>query len=78
MLDFEYALIEAVKDPDSVRKSARFQNARLFTKYFDNIREGKYIVVVVVSDTKPEQRDWIITAYMARKLSDRGIEWERK
>ncbi|HPS58749.1 MAG TPA: hypothetical protein PK514_11650 [Spirochaetota bacterium] len=76
--DFEPAVKEAVVNPDSVRKSARFQNARLFTKFFENIRGGKYTVVVVVSDTKPEQRDWIITAYITRKLSDGEIEWEKK
>ena len=76
--DYESAVKEAVIDPDSVRKSSRFQNARMFTKYFDNIRGGKYTVVVVVSDTQPEQRDWIITAYITRKLSDGVIEWEKK
>ena len=76
--DYESAVEETVLDPDSVRKSARFQNARMFTKYFNNIRGGKYAVVVVVSDTQPEQRDWIITAYITRKLSDGEIEWEKK
>lgn len=76
--EYEPAVKEAVINPDSVRKSARFQNARLFTKFFENIRGGKYTVVVVVSDTKPEQRDWIITAYITRKLSDGEIEWEKK
>lgn len=76
--DYEKAVSETVLDPDSVRKSSRFQNARMFTKYFENIRGGKYSVVVVVSDTQPEQRDWIITAYITRKLSDGEIEWEKK
>ncbi len=76
--DYESAVCETVLDPDSVRKSARFQNARMLTKYFENIRGGKYTVVVVVSDTQPEQRDWIITAYITRKLSDGEIEWEKK
>lgn len=35
-------------------------------------------VVVIVSDTKPEQRDWIITAYITRKLSDGEMEWEKR
>ena len=65
-------------DPDSIRKSARYQNARIFTKYFDNIRNGKYIAVVILSDAIPEQRDWIITAYITRKLNGGEIEWEKK
>lgn len=76
--DYESAVSETVLDPDSVRKSARFLNARMFTKYFENIRGGKYTVVVVVSDTQPEQRDWIVTAYITRKLGDGEIEWEKK
>ena len=76
--DYESAVKETVLDPDSVRKSSRFQNAQMFTKFFENIRGGKYTVVAVVSDTQPEQRDWIITAYITRKLSDGEIEWEKK
>lgn len=76
--DYEIAVKETVYDPDSIRKSIRFQNARLFTRYFENIRGGKHSVVVVVSDTMPAQRDWIITAYISRKISDGGIEWEKK
>jgi len=55
--DYESAVKETVFVPDSVRKSSRFQNARMFTKHFENIRGGKHTVVVVVSDTQPEQRD---------------------
>jgi hypothetical protein len=51
--EIESAVSETVLDPDNVRKSARFQNARMFIKYFKNIRGGKYTVVVVVSDIQP-------------------------
>ena len=76
--DYESAVKDTVIDPDSVRRSSRFQNAKLFTRYFENIRGGKYTVVVIVSDAKPEQRDWIITAYITRKLGDGEIEWQKK
>lgn len=76
--EFEYTLEHTIANPDTVRKSSRFINARLFTKYFDNIRNGKYIVVVIVNDAHLETRDWIITAYMTRKLSDGVVEWEKK
>ena len=42
------------------------------------VRGGKNTVVVVVSDIYPEQRDWIITAYITRKLGDGGVEWQKK
>lgn len=76
--NYESAVKETILDPDSIRKSLRFNQARMFAKYFENIRGGKYTVVVVVSDSHPEQRDWIITAYITRKLSDGEIEWEKK
>ncbi len=76
--EYESALIGALTDPDSVRKSDRFPNARLFTKFYEDIRSGRYAVVVVVSDTDPVERDWIITAYVTRKISGGIIEWEKK
>ena len=46
-------IAETLAEPDQIRISARFKNARLFTRWFDNVRGGKYIVVVVVSETGP-------------------------
>jgi hypothetical protein len=68
---------ETIADPDQIRISARFKNARLFTRWFDNVRGGKYIVVVVVSESSPVKRHWIITAYIARKLVGGETEWKR-
>lgn len=59
-------------DPDQIKRN---NNQRLFIRWFDSVRKGKYIVVVVVSDLLPK-RHWIVTAYIARKLSKDGIiEW---
>ncbi|MDP3013123.1 MAG: hypothetical protein Q8M92_02690 [Candidatus Subteraquimicrobiales bacterium] len=71
-------IAETLADPDQVRLSARFRGARLFTRWFDNIRGGKYVVVVVVSENRPVGRHWIITAYIARKLAGGEVEWRRK
>lgn len=70
-------LVKTLADPDQVRRSARFNNARLFTKWFDNVRDGKHIVVVVVTDAAPKERHWVVTAYIARKLAGGVIEWTR-
>jgi len=51
-------------DPDEVRRSARLArlaNARLFSRCFDDITEGKQVVVVVVSEAAAH-RHWVITA----------------
>ncbi|MBS1786851.1 MAG: hypothetical protein JST85_03975 [Acidobacteria bacterium] len=69
-------LAETLAVPDQIRRSARFNNARLFTRWFDNVRDGKHIVVVV-TDAAPNERHWVITAYIARKLAGGVIEWTR-
>ncbi|HEX6384103.1 MAG TPA: hypothetical protein VF177_05485 [Anaerolineae bacterium] len=71
-------IAETLAQPDQVRRSTRFHEARLFTRWFDTVRQGKYIVVVVVTDSGPSIRHWIVTAYIARKLSSEGaIEWQQ-
>jgi len=70
-------IADTLADPDQVRRSARFTNARLFSRWFESIRHGKYIVVVVVGELVPSDRHWIITAYIARKLVEGEIEWKR-
>ncbi len=74
---FRECIAETLADPDQVRRSARFANARLFSRWFDNIKGGKQVVVVVVSQSVPDSRHWIITAYMVRKLEGGGLEWKR-
>lgn len=71
------ALMVTLADPDEVRRSARFNNARLFTRWVDDLRSGKHVVVVVVTDDAPNERHWIVTAYMARKLVGGMSEWTR-
>lgn len=70
-------IMEVVGEPDQVRRSSRMGNARLFARWFDDLRGGKYVVVVVVSDPGCKPRSWIITPYLARKLKEGEIEWER-
>ena len=71
------SMIQTVADPDEVRRSKRFGNALLFSRWFDDLRGGKYVVVVVVGDSGDNKRNWIITAYIARKLAEGETEWQR-
>ena len=76
--DHRQCIADTLADPDQVRRSSRVSNTRLFSRWFDLLRGGKYVVVVVASDSPPSSRNWIITAYIARKLATGGdIEWER-
>ena len=63
--------------PDQVRRSLRMSSARIFCRRFDEIRQGKYVVVVVVSESMPVMRHWIITAYMTRRLANGEVEWRK-
>ena len=64
-------------DPEEVRKSVRFGSARLFSRWYSDLRKGKHVVVVVVSELDPSERHWIITAYIARKLAEGEVEWRQ-
>ena len=45
--------IETLADPDQVRRSHRVDNARLLSRWYDDL--GKHVVVVVMSE--PEERN---------------------
>jgi hypothetical protein len=70
-------IAETLADPDVVRRSARAGNARMFARWFDAARGGKYIVVVVVTERRRAERHWIITTYIARRLAGGTTEWTR-
>jgi hypothetical protein len=78
LLPDHYDLMAAtLATPDLVRLSPRLGNARLFSRRFDQVRGGKHVVVVVVSDPSPDRRHWIVTAYCARRLAEGEVEWQR-
>ena len=70
-------IAETLADPDQIRRSVQFGNAKLFSRWYTDLRRGKYVVVVVVSESEPRERHWIITAYMARKLAEGDVVWRR-
>lgn len=67
---------ETLADPDQVRRSTRMENALLIARKFDDVKGGKHIVVVVVTEQSPK-RNWMITAYLARKLTGGILEWQK-
>lgn len=66
-------LAKTLEDPDQIRRSERFGNALLFSRWFEGVLQGKFVVVVVMTN----DRQWIITAYLSRKLAEGDIVWER-
>jgi hypothetical protein len=73
-LDF---LARTIADPDQVRSDSRFPSTRLFSRWFDALKGGKFLIVAVVSDQAPAVRHWIVTAYVTRGALRGVIEWTR-
>ncbi len=69
-------IAEALADPDQVRRSSRAGRSRLFCRWYDDLKGGKHVVVVVVSE-KEVARHWVITAYLTRRLTQGALEWEK-
>ncbi len=70
-------MAQTLADPDQVRRSVRFGDARQFSRWYTDVKRGKHVVVVVVSQHEGLQRHWIITAYLTRKLAEGEVEWSR-
>ena len=68
---------QTLAGPDQVRRSIRMSAARMFCCWFEEVRQGKYVVVVVVSEAAPMERHWIITAYITRRLANGEVEWHK-
>lgn len=71
-------IAETVAEPDQIRRSARFGSAKLFSRWYADVRQGKHAVVVVVSELRATERHWIMTAYIARMLAEGDVEWKRR
>ena len=69
-------IAETLAKPDQIRASTRFGNAKLFSRWYADLRKGKHVIVIVVSETAP-RRHWIITAYISGKLTGGKVEWTR-
>jgi hypothetical protein len=68
---------QTLAEPDLIRRSERFASARIFSRWFDDLMDGKHVVVVVLCSRESRGRNWIITAYVARRLAPGDVEWKR-
>jgi hypothetical protein len=75
--EYREQMIETLAAPDQVRRSVRFGNARLFSRWHTNVKRGKHVVVVVVGEPDTTSRHWIITAYLTSRLVEGEVEWKR-
>jgi hypothetical protein len=75
--EYRKEMIETLAQPEQIRRSKRFGNAKLFSRWYTDVKKGKYVVVVVVSESDAMNRHWIITAYLTRRLVEGEVEWKR-
>jgi len=75
--DHRVRIEQTLADPDQIRRSERFAGARIFSRWFDDLLGGKHVVVVVLCSFRSDGRNWIITAYVARRISIGDVEWKR-
>ena len=74
--DLESEVRQTLADPTLVRHSDRDPETRLFSRFFETLRTGRYVVVVTVSEVEPS-RHWIVTMYTSRRLTGGIWEWSR-
>ncbi len=74
--DYLAQLEQTLLDPELVRCSDRDLAIILISKWFETIRTGRYLVVVVVNQAS-QDRHWIVTTYTARKITGGQILWQK-
>lgn len=75
--EYRDRIAETLADPDLICRSTRSGKARLFSRWYTELKGGKHVVVVVATGPTPAGRHWIVTAYLARALVKGVIEWKR-
>lgn len=71
-------LADTMAEPDSVRRDYDDPDrTRHFSRWYDDLRGGRHLVVVVVTDEVPARRHWIVTVYASVEFEERDILWER-
>lgn len=75
--EYRSGITETLLGPDEIRRSRQFSNALLFSKRYEDALGGKNIVIVVMTGADSNDRHWIITAYLARKLAGGETIWNK-
>jgi hypothetical protein len=74
---YKQCLAETLLKPLHIRCSHRAHNALLFSRWFDDIKQGNYVVVSILKDNAPHIHPWIITAYLSKRLPKGDIVWQQ-
>lgn len=57
-------LERTIFDPDKIDPDFYRRQKKVFTKWFPEIRAGKFLIVHIVTEWEDPARHWIVTAYL--------------
>jgi hypothetical protein len=72
--NYEKYISETLLNPDQVRNDIRFQETLLISRWYPQINKGRYVIVAVVTEI---DRNFIVTAYTARKITQGEVIWTK-
>jgi hypothetical protein len=64
-------------EPDVVRLDPQGPNTLKFSRWYDEGGHGRHAVVIVVRDQAAAARNWIVTAFPARRIPEGDVIWRR-
>lgn len=70
-------IAQTLAAPDLIRGDAAAPNTLKFSRWYHVDSRGRNAVVIVVSDQGPPRRDWIVTAFVARRVPEGNVIWRR-
>jgi hypothetical protein len=69
----ERLIEKAIGSPSIVQTSKSDPYGLIFAKWFPELHNGKFLLVVVINDP---DRKWIITAYSSHEMPEGDILWQ--
>lgn len=71
--NYKDRLSAVVKDPDIVKRSRRDKDIFLYYRYYKDIFEGKYLLVV----GKIEEHPIVLTCYITDRIKEGDFIWKK-
>lgn len=68
---------QTLREPDAVHRSPSSRDTLLFSRWYDELRGSKFMLVVVNSHSINGIRHWIVTAHILRKRVPGEALWRR-
>jgi hypothetical protein len=74
MAAYKQRIAEVLESPDYVKQSARDPESFLYYRFYEDVFQGKYLLVAV----KKGVRSFVLTCYITDTLKRGATIWEKK